>query len=83
MHWTNTVLGSGNTPVTVTKVCVPGELVFSQGNRQTCQVLSIHWAIGVRGQRQMTMGLCRGVKGRVCPRQPEGGKLKDLRKPIA
>lgn len=42
MHWTNTVVGSGNTTETLTKVCVPGELADMPGSERSLG----HWGRG-------------------------------------
>lgn len=42
MHWTNTVVGSGNTTETLTKVCVPGELADMPGSERSLG----HWGQG-------------------------------------
>lgn len=42
MYWTNTVVGSGNTTETLTKVCVPGELADMPGSERSLG----HWGQG-------------------------------------
>lgn len=56
VHWTNTVLGSGNTTVTLTKVCVPGELADMPGSEHSLG----HWG---QGSEANDHGTLQGSQG--------------------